>query len=225
MPHRPHPPLLSARRGVPLLAAALALFALLAADLAHQGPITEADAAVSSWVRARSQAGFTQLMIAVTHLHSNPGIGLMAVTAGVVLLWRGQSTWIPVLAASVGGGLLLNALVKLVFQRARPAFDDALMTLPTFSFPSGHTAGATVLWGFFTVLVLAHRPAWPWKAAMVFVAAGMVSLTALSRVYLGVHHPSDVLAAAAEGCAWLSVCFMVKTWGPRPHASRAAREP
>jgi undecaprenyl-diphosphatase len=59
----------------------------------------------------------------------------------------------------------------------------------------------------------------------VVVAAGMVSLTALSRVYLGVHHPSDVLAAAAEGCAWLSVCFMVKTLGPRPHASRAAREP
>jgi membrane-associated phospholipid phosphatase len=225
MRQRPHPPLLSARRGILLLALALALFATLAADLVHQGAITQADAAVSHWVRAHSHAGLTQLMIAVTHLHSNPGIGLVAVTAAAVLVCRGQSAWLPLLAATVGGGLLLNAMVKLVFQRARPMWDDALMTLHTFSFPSGHTAGATVLWGFFTVLVLAHRPAWRWKAATFALAAGMVSLTALSRVYLGVHYPSDVLAAAAEGCAWLVVCFMARTLWPRPDASGAAREP
>jgi undecaprenyl-diphosphatase len=199
-----------------LLALALALFAVLAIDLVHHGSITAADAQVSGWLHARMQPAFTQLMLALTHLHSNTGIVLMAATAGVVLVGRRQVAWLPVLALNVGGGLLLNVAVKNAFQRARPVWDDALLTLHTYSFPSGHTAGATVWWGFFAVLVLAHRPAWPWRAATVVLAIGMVGLTALSRVYLGVHYLSDVLAAAAEGCAWLVLCFMASS-SLRPH--------
>jgi len=116
------------------------------------------------------------------------------------------------------GGLLLNVLVKHTFQRARPVWDDALLTLHTYSFPSGHTAGATVWWGFFTVLVFTHRPTWQRRAATVFLAIGMVSLTALSRVYLGVHYLSDVLAAVAEGCAWLVLCFMASARLSAPQA-------
>ncbi|MDP3761797.1 MAG: phosphatase PAP2 family protein [Ramlibacter sp.] len=208
MRYRPSPPRLRAALGVLLLALALGLFATLAIDLVHQGPITRADAEVSSWLQVRLQPAFTQLMLALTHLHSNAGIVLMAATAAAVLVRRRQVAWVPLLVSSVGGGLLLNVLVKQLFQRARPVWDDPLLTLHTYSFPSGHTAGATVWWGFFTVLVFTHRPTLPWKAATVVMAIGMVCLTALSRVYLGVHHLSDVLAAAAEGCAWLVLCFM-----------------
>lgn len=215
--HRPSPPRLGARRGILLLAVALGLFATLAIDLLHQGTITRADAEISRWLHARMQPAFTQLMLALDDLHSNTGVALMAVIAAAVLVRRRQAAWLPVLASSVGGGLLLNVLVKHTFQRARPVWDDALLTLHTYSFPSGHTAGATVWWGFFTVLVFAHRPALHWRAATIVVAIGMVSLTALSRVYLGVHHLSDVLAAAAEGCAWLVLCFMASASPRRTH--------
>lgn len=218
MRDRPSPPRLRAPLGVLLLALALGLFATLAADLLHQGTITQADAAVSSWFRARMQPAFTQLMLTLTYLHSNTGIALMAATAAAVLVRRRQEAWLPLLATSVGGGLLLNVLVKHTFQRARPVWDDALLTLHTYSFPSGHTAGATVWWGFFTVLVFTHRPTLPWRAATAVMAIGMVSLTALSRVYLGVHYLSDVLAAAAEGCAWLVLCFMARTSRPTRRA-------
>ena len=218
------PPRLRAPLGVLLLALALGLFATLATDLVHQGTITQADAEVSSWLRARMQPAFTQLMLTLTHLHSNTGIGLMAATAAAVLVRRRQVAWLPVLASSVAGGLLLNVLVKHAFQRARPVGDDALLTLHTYSFPSGHTAGATVWWGFFTVLVFTHRPTLQWRAVTVVMAIGMVSLTALSRVYLGVHHLSDVVAAAAEGCAWLVLCFMASASSPRPHDPAASVE-
>jgi len=216
--NRPSPPRLRAPLGVLLLALALALFATLAIDLVHHGSITQADAQVSSWLHARMQPDFTRLMLALTYLHSNTGIALMAATAAAVLVRRRQEAWLPLLATSVGGGLLLNVLVKHTFQRARPVWDDALLTLHTYSFPSGHTAGATVWWGFFTVLVFTHRPTLPWRAATVVMAIGMVSLTALSRVYLGVHYLSDVLAAAAEGCAWLVLCFMARTSSPTRRA-------
>jgi len=205
---------LRATLGVALLALTAGLFAALAADLVYQGPVTQADARVGGWLQGRVQPGFTQLMLAVTHLHSNTGIALMAAVAAVALIGRRQVAWLPVLAASVGGGLLLNVVVKHAFQRARPVWDEPLLTLHTYSFPSGHTAGATVWWGFVTVLVFTHRPAWPWRAATLAVAIGMVSLTALSRVYLGVHHLSDVLAAVAEGCAWLVLCFMASMASP-----------
>lgn len=208
MRHRPPPPRLRVSVGLFLLALALSLFAVLANDLVHNGPITQADAQISRWLNARTYPAFTQLMLALDYLHSNTGTGLIAVAAAVVLFLRRQLAWLPVLALSVGGGLLLNVFIKHVFQRARPVTNDALLTLHTYSFPSGHTAGATVWWGFFTVLVFTHQPAVPWRVATVVAAIGMVCLTALSRVYLGVHYLSDVLAAAAEGCAWLVLCFM-----------------
>lgn len=213
MCHRPPPPRLRAPVGVFLLAVALGLFALVAIDLAHNGVITQADAQVSRWLNARTHPSFTQLMLALNYLHSNTGVGVMAVTAAAVLFLRRQVAWLPVLALSVGGGLLLNVLVKHVFQRARPVTNDALLMLHTYSFPSGHTAGATVWWGFFTVLVFTHRPPLAWRGATVVAAVGLISLTALSRVYLGVHYLSDVLAATAEGCAWLVLCFMTTPAG------------
>lgn len=208
MRKRPPPPRLRAPVGAFLLAVALSLFAIVAIDLVHNGAITQADAQVSRWLSARTHPSVTQLMLALNYLHSNTGVGLMAVTAAAVLFLRRQVAWLPVLALSVGGGLLLNVLVKHIFQRARPVSSDALLVLHTYSFPSGHTAGATVWWGFFTVLVFTHRPPLPWRAATLFAAIGLVCLTALSRVYLGVHYLSDVLAATAEGCAWLVLCFM-----------------
>jgi membrane-associated phospholipid phosphatase len=222
---RPDPPLLRPRLGILLLALALSLFAWLAADLLHQGAITQADAAISRGLRGWMQPVYTRILLAITHLHSNPGLGLMALVAAAVLVRRRQLAWLPMLALSVGGGMLLNGWVKLVFQRARPAWEDALITLPTYSFPSGHTAGATVWWGFFAVLVFAHRPPWPWRVATVALAVGMVALTALSRVYLGVHYLSDVVAAAAEGCAWLVLCFMPRAAWRRPPGSHGAGDP
>jgi undecaprenyl-diphosphatase len=191
------------------LAIAVAAFGLFAFDLTRHGPLTSADAAITSWFHRHTQWVVTQLLLAITLLHSTYGVCAMAAIAAAWLAWRRQMQWLAALALIVPGGLVLNALVKHAFQRARPVLVDPLLTLPTYSFPSGHTAGATVWWGFALALLVAHRPRLRWRAAGAITAVLMIALTALSRVYLGVHYLSDVLAAVAEGVAWLALCFTV----------------
>jgi membrane-associated phospholipid phosphatase len=207
--HRPAPPRLRARTGLVLLALGAAMFGVLAADLMGGGAITGADAGISAWLHQRTHPALTPVLVVVTQLHSTAGVYFMAGLAALWLVWNKQLSWLPLLLLSVPGGLALNALVKQVFQRARPSFDSPLPSLVSYSFPSGHTAGATVFWGFALILLLAHRPPLRWRIAGVVVALAMVLLTALSRVYLGVHYLSDVLAAMAEGVAWLAVCLTV----------------
>jgi membrane-associated phospholipid phosphatase len=188
-----------------LLALCLLAFAALAADLRWRGPITSADSGISSWFHANAQPAFTAFMTAVSALHSPSGICLAALCAAAWLAWRRQWKWLPLLVLCVPCGLVFNWLVKQAFQRARPAF-DAASTLASYSFPSGHTAGATVWWGFVLVWWFAREPRAGPRAAAAVLAATMVLLTGLSRVYLGMHYLSDVLAAVAEAVAWLVLC-------------------
>ena len=202
-----------------MFALCLLAFALFAGDLLRHGPVTRADPLVSDWFHAHSRPVLTAMLLAITNLHSTWGVSLMALCTAAWLGVRGWASWVPVLIACVPGGPLLNALVKHAFQRARPEFSDPLLSLATYSFPSGHTAGATIWWGFMLVLLFAHRPRLHWRVAGAAFAVLMVLLTALSRVYLGVHYPSDVLAAIAEGCGWLVLCFMAVGVVRRPAAA------
>jgi membrane-associated phospholipid phosphatase len=164
------------------------------------------DVPVSAWFHAHPDATVTAFMLFVTQWHSTSGILLMSAVLGV-LLWRaGRQWWLLSLLLSVPGGLLLNVLVKNVVQRQRPHFDDALLTLNTYSFPSGHTAGATVFYGFLTLLLFTHAHDKPRRILIALAAAGMVLLVGLSRIYLGVHYVSDVVGAVVEGLLWVALC-------------------
>ena len=182
------------------------LFGVLAEQVQSGAPITRLDGQLAAWFHAHATRGLTLFMLAITWLHSAWGIlAMTAVTAGWLYRER-LNAWIVALIVTVPGGMLLNVAFKHLFRRARPHFDDPLLTLATYSFPSGHTASATVLYGFLVLLVASHvRERWRVAAA----AAGAVlavCLVALSRMYLGVHYLSDVLAAASEGGMWLAAC-------------------
>lgn len=189
-----------------IVGSAIALFAVLAADLLLHGPLTSADPATSSWFHAHMRPALTAFLFFFTHLHST--IGLVAMSAGIALFLalKRRVQWIPWLLLTVQGGQLLNVLLKDSFQRPRPHFDHPLVTLATYSFPSGHAAGSTVFWGFVCVL------AWSWPARaslrrlLAVVAPAMVVLTCVSRVYLGAHYLTDVAAGVCEGIAWVCVC-------------------
>lgn len=163
------------------------------------------DVPVSAWFQANTHPVITQFMLMITHWHSTPGTMLMTAVLALWLARRGMVGWLVSLALSVPGGMLLNVGVKHLVQRERPHFDDPLVTLTTYSFPSGHTAGATLLYGFLAVLLLAHARAAPWRVAIVPVAVLMVLLVGMSRIYLGAHYLTDVLAALVEGLLWLAL--------------------
>ena len=205
---RPRPAVALARFAIAAL-----IFALLAADLRLQGPITSADAAVSLWLHQQNHPALTAFMVGVSRLHGTLAILGMVAIAAAFLARMQLYEWLLPLLLSVPGGMLLNEAIKHWFQRARPVFEGRLVDLASFSFPSGHAAGATVWWGFVLILWLAWRKEPLDRSAGCVLATGMVLLVAVSRVYLGAHHGSDVLAAIAEGCAWLALCFGVASQG------------
>ena len=90
---------------------------------------------------------------------------------------------------------------------ARPHFDDPILTLTGYSFPSGHTMMASVLYGVVAAYLCAHTPDWRLRALIIFSASVLIAVVGFSRVYLGAHYLSDVLGAMAEGLAWLSLCL------------------
>jgi undecaprenyl-diphosphatase len=162
-------------------------------------------------------------MLAITWMHSAWGIAVLALLFAAWLVRRRALYWLLALALTVPGGMLLNVAIKHVYRRARPHFDDPLLTLSTYSFPSGHTAGATVFYGMLACYLAAHAKGRGQQAAAVAGAVLAVALVAVSRMYLGVHYLSDVLGAAAEGCAWLATCVTFVSTLRRQREGRALR--
>jgi undecaprenyl-diphosphatase len=193
--------------GVALILLAALVFGVLAEDVVRGAAITRVDVRLAHWFHARATPGFTRAMLFVTHWNGLFGTSVMALLLALWFWRRRMHEWLVLTLVAVPGGLLLNVVLKHVVRRARPSFTDPLLTLETFSFPSGHTAAATVFYGLLAWWLLARVRSPLARALVVAGAAAMVCLVALSRMYLGVHYLSDVLAAMLESCAWLTVCI------------------
>ena len=193
--------------GAMLMIGASWLFGGIAEDVVTGDPLTVIDLQVAQWFHARSTALVTQAMLIFTHLHDPLPITLYVALIAAYLAWRRNWYWLIGVGLAVPLGMLLNVLMKYAFHRARPSFDDPLLALTTYSFPSGHVAGATLFYGVIAAMVISRTAAWRWRVMTVLVAITMVALVALTRVYLGVHYLSDVLAAFAESVAWLALCL------------------
>jgi undecaprenyl-diphosphatase len=115
----------------------------------------------------------------------------------------------------------LNVLLKLLFQRDRPVFDEPLLTLSTYSFPSGHVAGSTLFYGLAVAYVFTRTRELRWRLLALVGAFIAVCAVAFTRMYLGVHYLSDVTAALAEGIAWLTLTFLATSaWRHRREGAR-----
>lgn len=206
--------------GVAALLCGAALFGALASAVASQAPITRLDAQLAQYFHTHARPAWTMFMLAVTHLHSQLGVLAMASVLGGYFYRERLHYWLLALAASVPGGMLVNVLLKYSYQRVRPQFDAPLVSLSTYSFPSGHTSGAMLFYGLLVAFLFSRVRAWPARVAIVLLALALVALVGLSRVYLGAHYLSDVLAAAAFGLAWLAVC-VTATSTLRRHRAQA----
>jgi membrane-associated phospholipid phosphatase len=192
-----------------VLVTAAAAFAVIAGSVVTTAPILKQDLQVSVWLHTHGNPVFSAFLLAITQLHSPVGIAVMSLMAAYFLWRNGERYWVLSLALAVGGGMLLNTALKFAFHRARPTWDDPLLVLTSQSFPSGHAAGATLFYGF-----LATYMVWRMKnaRASALAVAGcvlMVALVGFSRIYLGVHFLSDVLAAISMSIAWLVFSLVV----------------
>ena len=192
--------------GVALMMAAAWMFGEVAEEMV-EGDTHHVDSAVSRWFETNHVGWITRFMFFITEWHSAPGILAMAAVLGWHFWRRRERYWLLALTLTIPGGMALNVLLKHSFQRPRPAFEAPLLELSTYSFPSGHTAGATLFYGFMAAYLLLRVVSWRGRLAVVAGATMMVLLVGASRVYLGAHYPTDILAAMCSGLAWLAVCI------------------
>lgn len=203
--------------GALILIGASWLFGGIAEDVVTGDPLTIVDLHVAQWFNAHSTPLLTQAMLAITHAHDPVPVTTAVVLIAVYLAWKKDWYWLLCLGVTVPLGMLLNVFMKYAFHRARPSVDNPLLVLTTYSFPSGHVAGATLCYGVVAAMLVSRISAWRWRVLLVLAAITMVVLVALTRIYLGVHYLSDVLAASAEGVAWLTLCLtgLHTYWGHR----------
>lgn len=211
------------RWSVPLAVLSTGFFVHLAMEV-REGELDGFDSAVAAAVTSlRGKIDYP--MLALTYF--GKGLCLAAVTAltvAVLLATKRRKEAIFVAAAASGTGLL-NGGLKLAFHRARPdaTFDYLIDAPSSFSFPSGHAMGSMGV--LVSILVALHvcRIPRPVLVAITALTALVVFGIGMSRVYFGVHYPSDVLAGQLAGAAWVSA--MTGWFYPRLLPGEEAKDP
>ena len=183
------------------------LFGGVAEDVVSKDPLTLVDVEVAHWFHAHATPIVTQVMLVITHMNGIVGLSVLAAAMAGFLVWKRDWYWLRALLLTVPGGMLLNVITKYAFHRTRPTFQDPILTLATYSFPRGHVAASTMFYGLLAAYLVMRSTQWRWRVLLVLGAFLIIVLVAFSRVYLGVHYLSDVLAAFAEGLAWLALCL------------------
>jgi undecaprenyl-diphosphatase len=192
--------------GALVLVSAGWLFGGITEDVVSGDPLTRVDGVVASWFASHATPALTPAMLSISRVHGP--IAMAAMICGIALFLTGkrQWLWLVTFLIAVPGGVLLNALVKEIIHRPRP-LSELVLTLTTYSFPSGHAAAATLFYGFLATYVIVRLRAWRWRVLVATIAFFVVVLVGLSRIYLRAHYLSDVLAGMAEGVAWLALCL------------------
>lgn len=201
--------------GAVLVAAAVLAFAGLAGEVL-EGETQTFDRAVLLALRNPADPGdpigprwLEEVARDVTSLGGNAI--LAAVTLAVVgfLALTEKRAAAALVAASVGGGTALSSLLKLGFSRPRPDLVPHAVEVYTASFPSGHAMLSAVTYLTLGALLVRVQPRWRVRLYILALAGATTILVGASRVYLGVHWPTDVLAGWCVGAAWALLCWLV----------------
>jgi phosphatidylglycerophosphatase B len=189
--------------GLLIAAAALVLFTWLGREIL-EGEVLAFDSRLREAVHSVASPSLTIIMRA-SSLYGGPAVLIPAgVLAAAVFLLKGWRRGALLAVVLLSGAGLLNGLLKFSFARVRPAsyFDYPLPGSP--SFPSGHALYAASVFGGLAVLVTARMENRLLQLLVWLIALSLILLVGLSRVYLGVHYPSDVLAGYAIGVIWVT---------------------
>jgi membrane-associated phospholipid phosphatase len=189
------------------------IFVQLASEVGEHG-ILSFDAAILHVLHGIASPALNQVMVIITNTASALAI-VSAIILGLIWLLRaGRKNEALGLLFGVGGAALVNGALKLSFQRARPSLWIPIVTEKSYSFPSGHAMMSSAL--AFSMILLFWKTRWRW-----YVLAAGVAYTLLvgtSRVYLGVHYPTDVLAGWCVSLVWIMLVHAVMNdfWLRRP---------
>lgn len=171
--------------------------------------ITPVDQWVLDWMIAHRGAPLTTAATALTDLGDTGSMAILAVLAVLVFVLRGHPRTAALVGSTALGAAVLVGVIKPLVGRNRPPELTRLVVEPSLSYPSGHTLGSTVVVGIVALTTIPHlRRRWMRWAVAGFAVIFPLAV-GLTRVYLGVHWTTDVLAAWLIGLVWLTVCVTV----------------
>lgn len=197
------PRMISVALAASLCAAVLAivLFAWIAHEM-REGDTTRFDLTIRTWVHQQASPGLTRAMVMISALGANMLLAIFMLAVAIFLLvhWRRAAMWLLI---SIAGALVLDLTLKHAFHRPRPT--PFFGSLPhSYSFPSGHALFSFCFYGVLAGVLTARMRSPRLRAIVWIVAAALVVAIGLSRIYLGVHYPSDALAGYLAAAVWVS---------------------
>ena len=169
--------------------------------LSLRNPSNLADPIGPSWLEETARD--------ITGLGGHPILAFITLSVVIYLLMVGKRRAALFVFVAIGGGMLLSAGLKMGFQRPRPALVPHEVRVYTASFPSGHAMLSALTYLTLGALLARVEPRRRVKALVVGLTVALTLIIGVSRVYLGVHWPSDVLAGWCVGAAWAALCWFV----------------
>ena len=200
------------RAGVFIALAMAAVIGVLTCFVAWANGPAGPDSSWLQWFIEQRTHTWTVLAEAVSAAGDTTSVAIYSMLACVVLAWRKYWDRAVLVAVAAAGAGVLVFFGKLLIGRDRPPVIDHLVSESNHSYPSGHALGAAVVVGILAAVLLpalAHRVI---RVLVIAVASLFVVAVGLSRLYLGVHWPTDVLAGWLIGASWLSLCLSLRPY-------------
>ena len=177
--------------------------------LAVANPLVGPDHELATWFHERLTPAFVSVLRAFAEFGSGEWIGIVLFALLLFFAWKRWWPSLVTLIIAVPGGMLLNEWVKVLVHRHRPFVDGPFVDWSGYSFASGHTIGATLLYGQLLLFVLPSLKGRTLRLLCIFSAASLVLLVGFTRIALGAHFLTDVLAAIFFGIIWLMLCTVL----------------
>lgn len=203
----PFVPLLTTVRLAGLISAAIALwvFAEIAEEVLEKETLAF-DTNVLFAVQQLQEPWLNPVMLGITTIGDPSVLVPLCLFASLWLLRQRQRSEAITIAIAAVGALGLNLLLKNLFERDRPELWARTVDVRYYSFPSGHAMLSMVIWGLFGYLLASRFP--KWRNHIVVATSVLILLIGFSRLYLGVHWLTDIVAGYAAGFVWLVACLL-----------------
>lgn len=193
-----------------LLGVLAAVILGLADGAVERNGLASIDPVIWEWAVTHRTPALTAVAVAVTEVGSTLSMGIIAVGAVIVLWFRGRRADAALVAVVSAGAGLLVLVGKATVGRERPPAEFRLVTETNESFPSGHALASAAIIGVLLVVFVPMIRSTAWRAAAIGGGVGFVLAIGWSRIYLGVHWATDVVAGWLTGVAWLLLCVTVR---------------
>ena len=182
------------------------IFAKIASDV-QEHETHHADPQILTWLHSVSTPLLDQLAVHITNAGDFPAVVIVALVAAILLIRKGRRSEASTLIFGVGGAVILNAVLKIYFHRPRPTLWHQIIDSSGYSFPSGHAMMSSALAISFILIAWGTR----WRYPMLILGLAYIFIIGLSRMYLGVHFPTDIAAGWCVSLVWVLIVHRIVT--------------